>query len=215
VSRRLDRRRAAALVVAAGCAFAGVGLVSSALATGSPLSGAQAPHRAPAVVSPSAVVPSGPSAAPLPPSAPIAISVPSIGVGAIVGELGRNADGTVQVPTEPMQAGWYRHSPTPGSLGPAVILGHVDDDRTGPAIFFRLSELAPGHVVHVTRADGRTAVFSVDEVREVPKDPFPTGDVYGNTDHSALRLITCADWDHDARDYRANTVAFAHLTGVL
>ncbi|MGQ0846668.1 MAG: class F sortase [Sporichthyaceae bacterium] len=208
--RRPDRRRAAALVVAAGCAFAGVGLVSTALADQ-----VEAPHRAPPVAVPSAVVPSSPSVQALPPSPPIAVSVPSIGVGAVVGELGRNADGTVEVPTEPTAVGWYRHSPTPGSLGPAVLLGHVDDDRTGPAIFFRLSELQPGQVVHVTRADGRTAVFTVDDVREVPKDPFPTTDVYGNTDHSALRLITCANWDHDAGDYRGNTVAFAHLTGVL
>lgn len=197
-------------MVAAGCAFSGASLVTTALANQ-----IEAPQRArPAAVSASAV-PAGPSAAALPPSPPIAVSVPSLGIGAVVGELGRNADGTVQVPSQPLQAGWYRHSPTPGSLGPAVLLGHVDDDRTGPAIFYRLSELAPGAVVHVTRADGRTAVFTVDEVREVPKAPFPTADVYGNTDHPALRLITCADWDDAADAYQGNTVVFAHLTGVL
>lgn len=197
-------------MVAAGCTFAGTSLVTAALANQ-----VEAPHRAHAIAVGSSVRPSGPSPAALPPSPPIAVSVPSIGIGAVVGELGRNADGTVQVPSQPMQAGWYRHSPAPGSLGPAVLLGHVDDDRTGPAIFFRLAELQPGAVVNVTRADGRTVVFTVDQVREVPKAPFPTADVYGNTDHPALRLITCADWDHAAHAYRGNTVVFAHLTGVL
>lgn len=210
MTRTKDRRRAAALVVAGGCAVAGVGLVSNALATQ-----VDPPHRAPAVVVSAPVVPTGVSAAPLPASPPVAVSLPSIGVGAVVGELGINLDNTVQVPAEPMQAGWYRHSPTPGSLGPAVLLGHYDDDRTGPAIFHRLAELRPGDPIHVTRADGRTAVFAVDEVREVPKDPFPTGDVYGNTDHAALRLVTCADWDHSADTYSGNTVVFAHLVDTL
>ncbi len=212
-TRRGDRRRLAAFVVAGGLAVVGIGLVSTALASESPWSGVGTPPRAASFVGSAPVVPVGGSAAPLESSPPVAVSLPTIGVGAVVGELGKNPDGTVEVPQEPMQAGWYRYSPTPGALGPAVLLGHVDDDRTGPAIFFRLAELRPGDPIHVVRADGRTAVFTVDGVREVPKDAFPTADVYGDTTHAALRLITCAGWDHDAHTYRDNTVVFAHLTG--
>jgi hypothetical protein len=203
-----DPPRAAALVVAAGCALAGVTLVSTALADS-----VEPPPRAVARAVWSPVVPVGAVAPPTTSVTPVSIGLPTIGTGAQIVELGRNADGTVEVPVEPLQTGWYRYSPTPGALGPAVILGHVDDDRTGPAVFYRLAELAPGDPIHITRSDGSTVTFAVDEVREVPKDPFPTADVYGNTDHAALRLISCANWDHDARTYRSNTVVFAHLTG--
>ena len=50
--------------------------------------------------------------------------------------LGLNADQTIQVPPveQPMQAGWYDKAPTPGEIGPAVILGHTaraEMKRTG------------------------------------------------------------------------------------
>ena len=58
-------------------------------------------------------------------------------------------------------------------------------------MFFRLGALRPGDTVDVTRADHTVAVFRVDRVVSYPKDHFPTLEVYGNTDHAALRLITC------------------------
>ena len=49
-------------------------------------------------------------------------------------------DRTVQVPTNYQQPGWFKLGPSPGQVGSAVILGHVDD-RRGPAVFFRLRSL--------------------------------------------------------------------------
>ena len=68
--------------------------------------------------------------------------------------------GAMEVPDDPADAGWYRLGPPPGALGPAVIAGHVTWNQV-PAVFFRLSELRPGDLVEVTRADGRVAVFEV------------------------------------------------------
>ncbi len=61
----------------------------------------------------------------LPRSKPVALDIPSIGVHTSLLSLGLHADGTIEVPsgTSYDEAGWYRFSPTPGSLGPAVILG--------------------------------------------------------------------------------------------
>ena len=50
-----------------------------------------------------------------------------------------------------MQAGWYSLGPTPGEVGPAVVLGHVDGYRN-PGIFYRLHELVPGDDVEILRA---------------------------------------------------------------
>ncbi len=169
--------------------------------------------------------PSKPTARPtghgpvLPRAVPTELSIPAIGVHSDMLQLGLNPDGTVQVPPlllqQPSRAGWYRYSPTPGQLGPSVILGHIDSAANGPAVFFRLGALRPGDTISVTRADNTVAVFRVDAVAEYPKDHFPTLTVYGNTDHAALRLITCGGaFNFTERSYESNIVAFASLVSV-
>ncbi len=144
-------------------------------------------------------------------SRPVHLDIGSIGVHTSLLQLGLNADGSLQVPWKPLLAGWFSHSPTPGQRGPSVIAGHVDSWETGPAVFYRLGSLAPGATITVSRADGSTATFSVDGVREYPKAHFPTVPVYGNTDRAELRLITCGNWNSSRQEYDGNIVAFAHL----
>ena len=57
--------------------------------------------------------------------APTLISIPAIGVNSTLVRLGLTKDGTLDVPTEAMTAGWYTGSPVPGLVGPSVIAGHV------------------------------------------------------------------------------------------
>jgi hypothetical protein len=160
--------------------------------------------------------PGGAQAAPLGRSEPTRLAIPAIGVDTALIPLGLNPDGTIAVPplgrTAP--AGWYRYVATPGEVGPAVILGHVDSARDGPAVFFRLSELRAGDRISVRRADGRTAVFTVTRVDEHPKEAFPTESVYGALDRPGLRLVTCGGtYDKIRRQYRGNVVAYAEYTG--
>ena len=64
----------------------------------------------------------------------------------------------------------------------------------------------------VTRRDRSIAVFEVTGVRRYPKDRFPTQLVYGNTDHAALRLITCGGvFNFSTGHYVGNVVVFASL----
>src|SRR6185369_13402563 len=62
------------------------------------------------------------------PSTPVHLDIPAIGVSTELMVVGLNPDGTIAVP--PLRAdspaGWYRYLPTPGEVGPAVIVGHVD-----------------------------------------------------------------------------------------
>jgi sortase (surface protein transpeptidase) len=107
---------------------------------------------------------------------------------------------------------WFTGSRTPGELGSAVLLGHVDSAADGPSVFFRLGALHPGDKISVTRADHRVALFAVNAVREYSKTQFPLATVFGATDHAALRLITCGgSFDSAAGSYRSNIVVFAHL----
>lgn len=144
---------------------------------------------------------------------PVSIDVPRIEAKSSLIPLGLNADNTVEVPpiTQPMQAGWYVHGPTPGEIGPSVILGHVDGNKQ-KGIFFRLKELMPGDKVSVARKDGTTAEFAVTKVERVPKDKFPTDAVYGDTAEPELRLITCGGvFDKASHNYLDNIIVFARL----
>jgi hypothetical protein len=144
-------------------------------------------------------------------SQPVALDIASVDIHTSLMRLILNPDGTLQPPSEPLKAGWYTGSPTPGQQGPAIIAGHVDSWETGPAVFYRLGSLALGGAIVVTRADGSHAIFTVDAVREYSKADFPTRTVYGGTARAELRLITCGDWDAARREYDGNTVVFAHL----
>lgn len=150
----------------------------------------------------------------LPRSVPVRLEIPQLQVSSDLLQLGLNPDQTVQVPplAKDSLAGWYKYSPTPGQLGPSVLLGHVDSAEYGPGIFFKLGALRPGSTLTVTRSDGTAAVFRVDRVVSYRKDQFPTLEVYGNTDSAQLRLITCGGkFDPSSHDYDSNIVAFATL----
>jgi hypothetical protein len=218
----------AVLLVLAGAAALVLGLTSQVHAPQPPASAAAS--TATSSAAPSPAVPGAPSSAPatsspgrapgavtpLPPAQPVHLDVPAIGVSSDLLQLGQNADGTVEVPplARDSQAGWYRYSPTPGELGPAVLLGHVDSAEYGPGVFFKLGALRPGDTVSVRRADNSVATFRVNRVASYPKDAFPTLDVYGNTDDDELRLITCGGaFDSSARSYVDNIVVYAALTG--
>jgi sortase (surface protein transpeptidase) len=153
----------------------------------------------------------------LPRSVPLRLDIPAIKVHSRVTSLGLQPDGTVEVPplTANSPAGWYKYLATPGELGPAVILGHVDSARNGPAVFYRLGELRRGDTVSVTRADGAVATFAVRSVNQVPKSEFPTKAVYGPTSAAELRLVTCGGtFDRSRRSYQDNIIVFASLRSV-
>jgi sortase (surface protein transpeptidase) len=176
------------------------------------VAGASAPPSRPLSSAPRAPGPAehGPV---LPASAPTTLDIPSIGVQTTLIRVGITPAGALEVPAGPHydQAAWYRYSPTPGSVGPAVIVGHIDSSR-GPSVFFRLGSLEPGDILRVTRADHSVAVFKVDDVGRYRKDQFPTKSVYGNTDHAALRLISCGGpFDRKSGHYRDNIVVTASL----
>jgi sortase (surface protein transpeptidase) len=114
---------------------------------------------------------------------------------------------------EPEVAGWYEAGPSPGEQGTAVVVGHRDTSR-GPAVFAGLPELKPGRRVEVRRADGRTAVYTVDAVRTFAKEAFPDHEVYGPRARPELRLITCGGAYARRTGYTGNVVVFAHLTQI-
>lgn len=209
--------RAAALALAAGFALAGC----SAPAGGAASSSASAPAASPPDVAASSVPVPVPSGAPDPTvglspeqvaaARPVRLEIPSIGVATDLVALGVDPRGALQVPTDFARAGWFTRSALPGVQGPEVIAGHVDDQH-GPAVFYRLREMAAGDEVTVVRGDGAKVVYRVDGVEQHPKNAFPTTSVYGPSPGAVLRLITCGgSFDRAVGHYRDNTVVYASL----
>jgi sortase (surface protein transpeptidase) len=147
----------------------------------------------------------------LPTSVPTRLKIPALRVDVALTGLGQQADGSMQVPTDAHTVGWYTKAPTPGSLGPAVLAGHVNfHGRDGT--FAKLSSLRKGDRVTVARQDGTTATFAVTTVDRYAKNRFPSTAVYGPIDHAGLRLITCGGpFDSGSGHYVDNIVVYADL----
>jgi len=144
---------------------------------------------------------------------PARLEIPAIGVSAPMIKLGRNPDGTAQVPQSFADAGWFEPGPEPGELGAAVILGHVDS-VSGPGVFYRLRALRRGDRIRVVLKHGKRLRFVVTGSMEAPKNRFPTKLVYKHTPRPTLRLITCGGaFNSSTGHYVDNYIVFAWLVG--
>lgn len=166
----------------------------------------------PAVTKAQAATPaSAPESQALARSTPLSLDIPSLNLSTDLAPVGQNADGSMEVPEHDI-AGWYTLAPSPGEIGPAIIVGHVDSP-TGPAVFWNLRNLEPGNLVMVTREDGKKVSFSVEKVESYDQNNFPSDKVYGNLDYPGLRLITCdGKFDPLTRHYSHNLVVYARAT---
>ncbi len=148
----------------------------------------------------------------LPASDPTHISAPSVGIDADIIQVSQDSTGAIEMP--PLfswEAGWYKYSPTPGQIGPAIIVGHVDTYK-GISVFWNLRYLKEGDLISVTRADGRIAKFKVIGLEQFYQNNFPTDKIYGNIKYPGLRLITCGgSFDSQTASYTENTVVFASM----
>ncbi|RII17247.1 Sortase family protein [Streptomyces sp. YIM 130001] len=155
-----------------------------------------------------------PSAPALPAANPTGIRIPRIDVDAPLMDLHLTADGSLDVPPAGRSnlAGWYGAGTSPGERGTAIVAGHVDNAE-GPAVFYALGALHKGDQVEVARADGRTALFTVDAVEVYDSRAFPDEKVYGAASRPELRIITCGGGYSKKTGYLGNVVVFAHLTG--
>ncbi|MET3143522.1 UNVERIFIED_ORG: hypothetical protein ABIB13_003259, partial [Arthrobacter sp. UYEF2] len=205
------------LLALAGCAAgtAGTpdaGAVPSASASSSvPASPPSAPPPVPSPAAPAAAAQQLPV---LVASAPVTLSIASIGVRTDLLHLGLRENGSLEVPQDTgngAPASWYNGSPTPGERGPSVMLGHVNALGGNQGVFADLRKLTPGTEINVSRTDGSTAVFTVDRGALYSKNEFPTLEVYGNTPGAELRLITCDGYDPATGLFDDNYVIYAKL----
>jgi hypothetical protein len=199
------QRRPRRLVTGLRWALALVAVTAGALALFAP--GSSSPTARAQAAPPAPVVVAAPAARTV--AAPVRVAIPAIGVDSTLTDIGVDAAGALVPPADFTQAGWFAAGPVPGEVGPAVLAGHVDD-RSGPAVFYRLEDLTAGDQVLVTDGDGELHTFTVTRVAAYPKTAFATAEVYGPTAGPELRLITCGGtFDRSRRSYTDNVVVFA------
>lgn len=146
---------------------------------------------------------------PLVRSKPVRLLIPNLGIDTPVGALGLQANHQVMVPTSAHVVDWYDRGPTPGQVGSAVILGHVDSFR-GPGTFFYLKNLKSGDSIVVVLADGAVAHFDVVRVVQYSKAAFPDQLVYGSHGTQSLQLVTCGGtFNRATGHYESNIVVFS------
>lgn len=206
-------RRVAIVVALAGAAFALLvaltvvaGLPGRDASPAAPVSAAGEAVRAPHLQAPGSALAAEPSR---PVAAPDRVRIPALGVDSPLIPLGLNPDRSLEVPTKAKIAGWYTGAPTPGEVGPAIVVGHVDW-RGVPGVFKRLDQLRVGDQVEFLSQEGVTAAFVVTHSERVSKNAFPTQRVYGDTAGPELRLITCGGvFDRTSGHYRDNVIVYA------
>jgi sortase (surface protein transpeptidase) len=197
-------RTAGALAIAAALILTGCGSIDDAAPESTPR---------PTITTAPSERPSPPptaAIAPLPLGVvPARVALPAIGLDEPLIDLGIAPDGSMEVPSDYDDVGWFTGGGRPGGRGPLVIAGHVDSP-TGIAVFMRLRDLVPGDAVDITDAEGAVHRYVVTETADYPKSAFPTARVFGAVSRDELRLITCGGvYDRAVDSYVDNRVVYA------
>jgi LPXTG-site transpeptidase (sortase) family protein len=138
--------------------------------------------------------------------APQRLSIPAIGVDAVVEPVDVTSDFQMGVPREPADVGWYQLGSSPGQAGDAVIDGHLDTATGAPAVFAQLGVLKAGDQIRVTLAGSPMVDFRVERTSHIPYRSSPPG-LFSTDGPARLTLITCTGaWDANQHTYTERLV---------
>lgn len=154
---------------------------------------------------------SAPEDLPKPPPGPAKLSIPSLDISMTIRGVGNAPDGTMELVSSSLVAGWYRFGGHPGaSDGNVVLAAHVDDAKVGLGPFAKLRDITPGATVVVTSGDGSPVSYQVTAIEQTNKDRVELADVFAGSPSEMLVLITCGGrFDRDARHYEDNVIVWA------
>jgi hypothetical protein len=145
------------------------------------------------------------------PAPPINLRIDRIGVDHPLVPVGLEPDGTMEIPEDVQEVGWYDPGVRPGENGSAVLSGHVDSRTQGRGAFFELGRLDVDDLIVVTTRDGSEQQWRVVARTRYPKDELPVEELFvWGGDEPRLVLITCGgDFDRSTRHYTDNVVVHA------
>ena len=144
---------------------------------------------------------------------PARLRIPKIELDANVVEVGLGKTGNMAVPLTYTDAGWYRFGTKPGSLGSAVIDGHVDNGLGSGAVFARLGELSVGDDIYIDTAEGNTLHFKVEDAQTYAVADVPRQTLFNRSDAAWLNLVTCdGAWIADQKMYDERRIVYTVLS---
>ena len=147
--------------------------------------------------------------APVAVSAPVSVDIPVLETSGPVIPAGVNDADELDIPPDARTLVWYRHGPTPGAAGSAVIAGHLNWKGV-EGVFSDLASTPVGEQVWVTYDDGSTRSFTVTDVELVEKPAIGVHGVFERGGDSVLRLVTCGgEFDAGRRSYKSNVIVTA------
>lgn len=141
---------------------------------------------------------------------PSRLVIPSIGVNAKVQYVGVSKHGTMAVPTNYTDVGWYKLGAIPGHTGTAVMDGHLDNGFGRPGVFKKLQDLNPGDDVMIVDKSGNTLHFKVTGSQLLDSSAKNTELVFSsNSQNAGLNLITCeGTWNAKKMAYSQRRIVF-------
>jgi sortase (surface protein transpeptidase) len=119
--------------------------------------------------------------------------------------------GSLVVPTDPLQVGWWSGGARVGDpYGGVVLAGHVDSRRYGLGALAELARASVGQQVRVS-SGGMTQTYRITQITRVPKARLAAGtDTFRQDVAPRLVLITCGGaFDTRTHTYADNVVVTA------
>lgn len=104
--------------------------------------------------------------------------------------VGLRRNGSLKIPKDPAVLGWWASGASPGGGGTIVVVGHIDNRRSGAGPFAKLRKVKLNTVVTVTTADGARIDYRVVGRRTYRHDRLPAG-LFARSGPARLALVTC------------------------
>ena len=145
---------------------------------------------------------------------PVRLLIPAIGVNAPVLPTGVQADGSLAIPPDPANIGWWAGGGFPGEpTGAVILVGHINSAVLGPGALLRLQDLRPGTTVTVI-ASGQAFRYRVVALRAYAKANLPVAAVFSQQVAARLVIVSCGGpFDASTGHYLDNIVAYAVPAG--
>lgn len=142
---------------------------------------------------------------------PMHLTIPAINVNAGIQYVGVTTNGSMGVPSNTVDVGWFKLGPHPGQIGSAVIDGHLNGKNGENGVFANLYKLKKGDKLYIKDSNGATISFTVRKTHIY--NPGYADEVFSKNDSVHLNLITCDGmWDEKSKSYSKRLVVFADIT---
>lgn len=141
---------------------------------------------------------------------PKRIKIPNLKIDALIERVSLAKDGSMAVPKDPLNAGWYELGVRPGEIGSAVIDGHVNWWNGATGVFADLNNVKEGDRISVQDEINGITSFVVRQIR-IYDAVSNASDVFNSSDgKSHLNLITCTGaWNKREKQYSKRLIVFA------